>query len=1234
MSLCIGKRTCVQGASCWVLSALFLANGTAMAAVAQAPLESGIKVPGNLVLVPSVEFPTIISAANLGDYVSTTRYVGYFDPDKCYRYQYAAKEPERHFAPVSARTSGGCPGKAWDGRFLNWAATQTIDPFRKALTGGYRVRDTETETWLEKADFSVAARSANFPTRRLPAIGSIVSRVNAATPANWGYIQARVHGLGARMYFTGSGPIDSATSAIAYNPDDSRQPLTDGPGGDAAQVYEVSVRVKVCDASVGLEENCQPYARAAKPEGLLQAYSDRLRFSIFGYINNGGPNPYDQGGYEVAPDGGVLRARQKFIGPIRHDPFKPTANPNVEWDTVTGVQKRNPDPADAAATGGGVADSGVINYLNKFGQMNTGRTPKYHDNVSELYYAALRYLRGIGNVASFSQLSGNATTRRRQADGFPVIQSWDDPIQYSCQSNVLLGIGDTNTWNDKNLPGATSAVGESWSKPSAVAGDTRFDVVKAMTQVFRMEGMSASAAAGKARAAWFNGSAAQNNSAYIAALAYLAHTTDLRPDDLSNGMSGLQTASTYWVDVVEKGDYKIGNNQYLLAAKYGGFTVPAGFDAFAPAAAPLSVASWWRSGDYVNGDTREPRPDTFYAASDATRMVDSLKQAFESIVQEKRGSASALAASAGSAEGGDQIYGASYQSGTWRGDVAAHAVDTKTGEIQAQALWSAGAMLDVRPWRQRTLRVESGGNLVALSWSALGPAAQQALGDTRVLDYLAGDRSNESKDGFRARASVLGDIVNSAPVYVGAANARLYAGRQFDGAQHYGEFVRAQQGRRAVVYVGANDGFLHGFDAVTGAETLAFLPAASVGPQLRDYTREGYEHRYSVDGELTVADAYVKGAWRTVLVGTMGRGGRGVFALDVTNPDSVTLLWQREASALPGMGASLGKPLIGQLANGDWRVVLGNGPDSADGAARLFTLALASGEVTVHTPALSGRSGMSAPRLWDADRDGFVETAYAGDLQGNLYRFGLLSGRSERLFTAIGDGVVQPITAAPLVAQNPVDGTTWVFFGTGALLHSGDLADTSLQSWYGVRDRGHPIANRARLKETRILAESGGGRAIEKNDAAGEDGWVLDLKSPGSAPAGERMIVPNQFRGRVLVGTTRTPDARNPCAPGGSGYLMAIDPFTGGRLDESFFDLNGDGVVGGPGDLVDADGTPVPSSGYLVGQGPNGPAFIGDWLGVSLQDGSYTGVVTRTIGNTVRRVSWREILWMGSDGDQ
>ena len=1222
----------LQATGGMVLLCLVSSSPPAVAAVAQAPLESGIKVPGNLVLVPSVEFPTIISAANLGGYVATTRYVGYFDPDKCYRYHYASQEPERHFAPIGARSGAGCTGKAWDGRFLNWAATQTIDPFRKALTGGYRVRDTETETWLEKADFSVKERSTNFPTRRLPAVGSTASLVHASTPAAWGSIQLRVHGLGARMFFTGSGPIDTAEAATAYNPDDPRQPLAEGPGGDMGRIYEVSVRVKVCDAAAGLEDNCQAYARTSKPEGLLQAYSDRLRFSIFGYINNGGPNPQDKGGYEVAPDGGVLRARQKFIGPLRHDPFKPTPNPNVEWDAVTGVQRRNPDPDDAAATGGGVADSGVINYLNKFGQMKTGRTPKYHDNVSELYYAALRYLRGVGNVASFSQLSSNATTRLRQADGFPVIQAWDDPIQYSCQSNVLLGIGDTNTWNDKNLPGATSATGETWSKPQAVAADTRFDVVKAMTQIFRMEGMTASVAASRASASSFNAATAQNNSAYIAALAYLAHTTDLRPDEAGNGLSGLQTASTYWVDVVEKGDYKIGFNQYLLAAKYGGFSVPAGFDPFAAAATPLSPAAWWRTGEYVSGDPRERRPDTFYAASDATRMVESLKEAFESIVQEKRGSASALAASAGVVETGDHIYAASYQSGSWRGDVAAYAVDVKTGQIQPQALWSAAQKLDARPWRQRPLRVERGGTLVDLDWSALGATAQQALGDARVLEYLAGDRSSEGSNGFRVRASVLGDVVNSAPVYVGSPDARLYAGRQFQGADQYGAFVRARNARRAVVYVGANDGFLHGFDAATGEETLAFLPAAAIRPALADYAREGYEHRYSVDGELTVADAYVSGAWRTVLVGTMGRGGRGIFALDITDPDHVAVLWQRQANDLPGMGANLGKPLVGQVADGDWRVVLGNGPDSADGGARLFTLALADGASTVHAPGTPGSNGMSAPKLWDADRDGFAETAYAGDLEGNLYRFSLIEGRSERVFTARDSvGGAQPITAAPLVAQNPADGSTWVFFGTGALLQQEDLADTSLQSWYGLRDRGQQIPGRAGLKATRILSEAGGGRAIEQNEEPGEDGWVLDLASPGRAPAGERMIVPSQFRGRVLVGTTRIPDPRDPCAPGGSGYLMAIDPFTGGRLDDSFFDMDGDGVVGGPGDLIDAEGTPVPSSGYLVGQGPNGPAFIGDWLGVSLQDGSTTGVVTRPIGNTVRRAGWRELRWMGGD---
>ncbi|MGE6333395.1 pilus assembly protein [Stenotrophomonas sp. NPDC077659] len=1191
------------------------------AQIAQAPLSSQIKVPGSLVLVASVEFPTLYSPANLGEYRPYADYEGYFDPAKCYRYVWAAEEPERHFAPVALHHGNGCAGTTWNGHYLNWATTQTIDPFRKALTGGYRVRDPPQQTWLEKADYSMDTWA--FPSRRLPADpASDAAWVQRSTPAAWPSFTARVHGLGARMYFSSKGNVDAAADAggaVAYNPGNPDHRLVSGGAGtpgDEGVVYEVSVRVKVCDAAAGLEKNCVRYASGAKPEGLLQRNSDTLRYSIFAYLNNGS---------DPAPEGGVLRARQKFIGPRTPDPIKPPeANPRAEWDAITGVLLRNPDPADAAATGGGVQDSGVINYLNKFGQMKTGRVPKFFDNVSELYYAATRYVRGLGNVEEFSRLAGDATTRYQQADGFPVITDWDDPITYQCQNIQLLGIGDTNTWKDKNLPGNTSTQGEDAPKPAAVAADSRHDVVRTMTQIWRMEGHSPAQAHALATASAFN-RPQQYNSAYIAALAYLANTTDLRPEGAANGMPGKQTLQTYWVDVVENGDYKPGSNQYVLATKYGGFQVPEGFNPFDAAAPPLVDSSWWNGADLVNGDARERRPRGYFAAADSARMVASLEEAFGMITQPKRGAGSALASNGGALDADGRVFTASYRTGSWSGDLVARAVDPATGvPSTGAALWSAAAKLDARDWRARALYTSRGGRMQPLQWSSLEQSARNALGSEEVLDYLAGDRRNEGTLGLRLRASALGDIVNASPVHAGVPNPRLYSQRRFQGADRYAAFATAHASRAATVYVGANDGMLHGFDAASGVERFGFMPAAAINTHLRDYTREGYEHHYSVDGELTVADAYVNGAWRTVLVGTLGRGGAGVFALDVTDPDHPDLLWELDARAIPGLGRVLGKPMVAQVADGDWRVLLGNGVDAADGSSRLVSIRLDGGQV--QSLVLDARgSGAAAVRPWDADRDGFAETAYVGDRQGGVYRVDVMAGRSTRLFNAAVDATPQPITAAPLVARNPDTAETWVFIGTGALLEVSDLGSKRVQSWYGLRDRGKAIAGRSGLAAVRILAETGNGRVVDTLDAPGQDGWVMDLVSPGAGARGERMLVPAQFQGRVLLGTTRIPDASDPCNPAGSGYYMALDPFTGGRLANSFFDMDGNGTVGNPGDLLDGNGRPVPSSGYLVGQGPNAPGFLGDWLGGIAEDGSLHGVVTNPIGNRVRRVSWREL---------
>ncbi|WP_313928260.1 PilC/PilY family type IV pilus protein [Pseudoxanthomonas sp.] len=1182
--------------------------------IAQSPLYLGSDVPGNLALVPSVEFPTAISRANLdNDYTVARTYVGYFDPAKCYGYQYSATEAERHFYPVRVVGDGHVCGNAgeWSGNFMNWAATQTIDPFRKALTGGYRVQDTPTETWVEKA-IGDRDNTSNFPRYDITN-----AALPNATPVRWGNnIKMRIDGLGNKMRFTTSGDRDNpGARLVPYDPathplDTSNVTVAGNPVPGDQVIYEVSVRVKVCDAAVGLESNCVRYSQGYKPEGLIQEYSDRIRYSIFGYQNfsNGYPNI----------DGGILRAQQKFVGPQTHYPDQGVmTNAAREWDPITGVLYRNPDAADATATTAAVGatypivDSGVINYLNKFGQMNTGRNIKSYDNVSELYYAAVRYFKNLGNVPAYSNLgAGNAQDKYRRADAFPVITNWNDPIRYSCQTNVILGIGDTNTHIDKNLPGATNATDEP-GKPAEVVADTTVDVVNAMYKIFRMEGDNHATATTKASAASFNGG---NNSAYIAALAYDSRIRDIRPD-----LDGRQTLSTHWVDVVEFGDYKnFGSNQYALTGKYGGFRVPTGYDP--ENLTPLNQGWWRRTTDLVNNRTNFPRPDNYYVAADAAKMVASLTEAFQNIMDEMQGSASSFASNTTKLEVGARTYQAQFATGQnaeWNGQLNAYNVNVATGALTLA--WQASDNFPV--WgptnataNARKVYYNNAGSLAAFEGAVGGMSSA-------VVNYLRGDRSGEQSNGgaFRTRRGLLGDIVNSQPTYVGAPNNRLYAGQSFTGATAYAGFAAAQVSRTPVLYVGANDGMLHAFNANTGRELFAFVPTEGMAKLhgAGNYTDPAYVHKYTVDGSLTAADWYNGTSWKTVVVGTMGRGGKSVFALDVTDPASPSLMWEVTDASL---GNNIGQPIVAQVADGDWRVLLGNGPNSTDGIARLVMIQLSNGVRSTITTGVGGDNGLSGINAWSAAGNGIVDTVYGGDLKGNLWRFNPATASASLLYAA---GTTKPITATPLVARNPRTLQTWVFVGTGSYLNSADMSNTDVQTWYGLIDHGTTISSG--LNSVSILAEGQVGgrdvRVIERLTTTGANGWYMNLLPPSGTRQGERMVVPNFFQGLTLIGTTRIPDADDVCSPSGKGFTMAIDPFTGGRLSGGFFDANGDGTVDG-GDSL--NGSPVSGIGY--NSSPNNPIFLGDVMYTSLDDG--TSAITRTnaSGSNLRRVSWRELI--------
>ena len=1233
MSISMRERV-RSGSAAFLVSLLLFGTGSTYASVNvdQQPLLVAKPVPGNMAIIGSFEFPTMVTRAYKTGFNTNGEYVGYFDSAKCYKYSYSATEADRHFYPVRFGTNCNQTNE-WSGQYLNWATMQSIDIFRHILTGGYRHVDTGTETWLEKGvQTGQGGSSNNFPD------AAISSNVSRTTPTSWSSFTTRIGRAGTRMgnkmRFTDNGNLNT-NNPVIYNPavhgDES------GKTFDDETTYEASVRVKVCVTGL-LESNCRQYDSGYKPEGLIQANSSNMRYSAFGYINDN-----SSGSNNRNSEGGLMHARMKYVGPERvDDNNNEQSNPNKEWDENTGVFIANPDPSDALATLSGnstIVNSGVISYINKSGMIRNDTEFKRFDNVSELFYTAYRYMKGLGNPAEYIDLPSDMNLRATRVGGLPIID-WtaskaDDPIQFSCQKNFFLGIGDTNTHNDKLLP-----------KSDDPLSAANFQLLR--TQISNQEG-------------GVNVTGSGTGSDYIAALAYDANTSDMRPN-----MDGKQTASTYWIDILESGLKGRKNNAYWLAAKYGGFDVPNGFDPYAiPSTFPDSL--WHSTGETLsNGNLR---PDNFYVVASAQDMVDGLTQAFADIQKEQTGNRSSLALNSTTLDAGSATFQAQYTSGIWTGDLNAFTLDSATGALSSSPAWTASSKLPLPA--NRKIKTWNGSNFVnftavagGINNATLTNLLKADSGTTAstadVVNYLRGVKANENNaTGFRERQGVLGDIVNSQPVFIGNPSPGLFRDLTFSGASAYQSWAGSVN-RTPTVYVGSNDGMLHGFNATTGmsdsgVETFAYVPKTVIENGLGELASPAYNHRYFVDGEITVADAYDGTNWRTILVGTLGAGSvakdrsttsNAIFALDVTDPANVTFLWEKNSTDISALGNNLGKPIIAQIADGNWSVLLGNGPNSGGDKAQVVSVGLFNGTVKSTEMSADTNNGLSAIRAWDDSGDGLTDTIYAGDLQGNLWKVTGLDNTSwtvQKLFKAVdASNTPQPITSAPLAGRSPYTQEVWLFFGTGQYLNNSDLSDKSVQTWYGVIDDGSATtSSRSDLLERKILQDvvvsaSVSARVIEagaREDLFGKRGWYIDLYSVASdgtrSALGERMVTQNQFQGSALIGNTRIPDASDPCAPSGRGFIMSIDPFTGARLVETFFDLNGDGAFNS-GDVVVIDGVPTVVSGLGLGTGFSNPSFLDKKMYIPTDDGGISTLDIKPFSTGASRTSWRELINMGN----
>ncbi|RCX09514.1 pilus assembly protein [Extensimonas vulgaris] len=931
-------------------------------------------------------------------------------------------------------------------------------------------------------------------------------------------------------------------------------------------------RVQVCNTTSGTLQDVRDYGLCRqyphgnyKPTGVIQKYSDQMRLAAFGYLMDQTAS-YNNGRY-----GGVLRVPMKYVGQKTYNATgqdnTPTGgNTKAEWNPNTGVFYPNPD-SDTSVTPN---ISGVINYLNKFGR--TGPTPgvyKKYDPVGELHYEVLRYLQGL--QPSPAAISGMTDAMK---DGFPVFTTWNDPYgdgrsntaDYSCVKSNIIVIGDIHTHDGNRLPTADAAnnipdinywrgIVQAFEKN--ITSTTYVDGQGTTRNVANPNPPNTSVPAG-------------TDTSQIMGSAYWGHTHDIRGTGWTSGVDkqrpGLRI-KTFLFDVNEYGAENDANhrryqNQFFMAAKYGGFES----DPSNPQSRPYNTwGNPFKRNDGTNDNDvwqKQSAPgeaSTYYLQQNARSVLSAFDEIFSRAATASRTIAGGSVSSAQvSPSNSTTMYSAKFDTSNWSGDVVAEPITAASGTLSISgSTWSAASQLDnmTSPAANRNIFVGNSGataspTATTFTWDAIETGLKNSLNKTDPsatadslgqdrLNYLRGDRSKEGNP-FRVRSSLLGDIVNSNVVYSGAPSS-AYSGTA------YTVFKSTHATRTPAVFVGANDGMLHAFNANTGSELFAYIPSW-MGPKLSALTNPTYanNHQNYVDGRIAVAEAQTASTgaatdWKTVLIAGTGGGGPGVFALDVTEPSSFSasnVMWEFTRADDTDLGQVVGQPQILKFKTSGnsttpsyrWFAVFGSGvnnyvPDadgrfSSTGSPALYLLALDKAAGTAWTlgtnyfkislPLNTSLSATNATGLVNFSplygTSGEVTNIYMGDLHGNLWKlnfgnltpsdwtFGKLSAFNKGTLASPapyplyiakdGSGNIQPISAPPLLITGPLVGGVESFY---VLFGTGKYLESS--------DNTSPLTNSV--------------YAIYDNGATSAD----------SSPVGPSAI---SGRGRLQPGTVNT----------------------------------------------------------------------------------------------------------------
>lgn len=691
-----------------------------------------------------------------------------------------------------------------------------------------------------------------------------------------------------------------------------------------------------------------------------------------------------------------------------------------------------------------------------------------------------------------------------------------------------------------------------------------------------------------------------------------------------NTTYGTNTLTPYWNPKNDPATWQhltgfyvgIGLSSALTNPEWKGDTYSGGFEAIASNALAWPEA---KSGSYNNvydlWHAAINSRGEFFSAESANELVSSMQKVVTRITESTN-------ASAGKADSPyleetnfsqKEIYKPTFSSSDWSGDLIKYS-STSSGMTLT---WSAQSILDKlykegnTNYNARKIFISSdktSNKLQDFSWENLNNlqpllnrnlSGTDSFGRERVA-FLRGSRLYEtptSTPRFRARTHILGDIVDSTPAYVSSPSlsAEKMNALANNSDSSYSDFKSKWAARAPRVYVGANDGMLHSFDS-SGNETFSFIPTEVIKNlyKLTDTNYNSSTHQYYVNGSPVVSDVYFNNEWHTVLIGSLRGGGRSIFALDITDPSDIKLLWEKSAADIDyqDLGYTYAEPLIIRLGSGQWAVAIANGYNSKDDKAVLYLTDVKDGSLIKKFEVSDSKAtpnGLSTPTQLDINNDLITDYLYAGDLHGNVWRFDLFSDDINTtalasqyriafggtpLFTAKAttkdsSNTSQPITSAPYVLQHPLSGYM-VLFGTGKYIEVTDAAVnlTKSMSLYGIWDKGATGINdtenltvtRDKLQKQTIGSDESSsytnssgtttntiGNTISNNTITystkteddGKLGWYIDLPLNG-----EMVINSPKYKAESLIISTILPND-DPCSSGIESYVYSLDAYTG-----------------------------------------------------------------------------------------